>query len=284
MTCEPPSDRPRGRPRRSVADGADATAGPTAGRRRAACTLLAVASVAYNGWLLELWVPTGLDPAHSYVSEAFAADQPYRGMFSSIELCCAALLVSAALCAYPHRARKLPRAGWVAIGAFGVFSGLDVMVPIRCAPSLGGGCEPVNPWHTSTSGLVHFALFASMALFVADTRRRQGGNHGPMRRWGPWLLTLSMAAALATVGPLFGHAGGHGVAQRLHLLCVGLWFLLLAADLRADAVPLPPGRSVVDAGVREGGVEQPDHVDGVAARVDGHVHGNLDRVPRDHTG
>ncbi|MEV6551899.1 DUF998 domain-containing protein [Streptomyces sp. NPDC051597] len=193
--------------------------------------------MAYNGWLLEFLVPTGLDPANSYVSEAFAADQPYRILFSGIELSCDALLVSAALFMYREDARRLPRAGWVAIGAFGGFSVLDVMVPIRCAPSLGGGCEPVNPWHTATSGLVHFALFASMALFVADTRRQHGAGHSPIRRWGPWLLFISMAAALATVGPLLGHPGGQGVAQRLHLVCVGLWLLLLAAGLRPGAVP-----------------------------------------------
>ncbi|MFG2721827.1 DUF998 domain-containing protein [Streptomyces sp. NPDC048416] len=235
---------------RPAAVGVDAAARPAAGRRRAAFTLLVVASVVYNDWLLEFLVPTGLDPANSYVSETFAADQPHRVLFSGIELTCAALLVAAALCMYGESARTPARAGWVAIGAFGGFSTLDVMVPMRCAPSLGGGCEAVNPWHTTTSGLVHFALFASMALFVADARRRNGVSHGPVHRWGPWLLLFSMAAALATVGPLFGHPGGQGVAQRLHLLTVGLWFLLLAAGLRPRAVSLTdePGSGPSAAG------------------------------------
>ncbi|MCC3778463.1 DUF998 domain-containing protein, partial [Streptomyces sp. UNOB3_S3] len=139
-------------------------------------------------------------------------------------------------------------AGWWSLVAFGAASVADVAVPMRCAPSVESPCEAVNPWHTTTSALVHLALFASMALLV--TAAALGAPRRPaVRRWGPWVLGTAMTTALATVGPLFGRPGWHGVPQRAHLLLVGVWFVLLAVALRAEArrpraaaarVPDPP--------------------------------------------
>ncbi|MER6076574.1 hypothetical protein ABT187_49585 [Streptomyces sp. NPDC001817] len=42
---------------------------------------------------------------------------------------------------------------------------------------------------------------------------------------------VSMAAALATVGPFVGYPGGHGIAQRIHLATAGAWFALLCVEL-----------------------------------------------------
>ncbi|GAA1912660.1 hypothetical protein GCM10009753_50820 [Streptantibioticus ferralitis] len=190
-----------------------------------------VASVVYNDWLLQFFLSTGLDQRDSYVSELFAADQPYRTLFSCIELACAALVITAAFLArslFP----QLLAAGWMAVVGVGVFSAADVLLPMRCAPSIERHCAEVNPWHTTTSGAVHFALFASMALFIVASH--QGAPCLPLvRQWGPWLLPTSMAAAIATVGPFFGHPGGQGIAQRIHLVSVGVWFVLLSAELIA---------------------------------------------------
>ncbi|MER6306932.1 DUF998 domain-containing protein [Streptomyces sp. NPDC001657] len=206
------------------------------GRRDAwAARLLAVAAVLYNGWLLEFVLPTGLDPRHSYVSELYAADQPLRGLFGGIECVCAALVVLGALLAYGPAAGRWSRAGWAALAGLGLSSLADVALPMRCAPSLEPGCEAVHPWHTATSALAHFFLFASMALLsraaVTERPHRQ-----LIRRWGPRVLALALPAAVCTVGPLFGRPGWHGVPQRIHLVLVGVWFALLAAEsLRSAA-------------------------------------------------
>ncbi len=206
------------------------------GRRDAwAARLLAVAAVLYNGWLLEFVLPTGLDPRHSYVSELYAADQPLRGLFGGIECVCAALVILGALLAYGPAAGRWSRAGWAALAGLGLSSLADVALPMRCAPSLEPGCEAVHPWHTATSALAHFFLFASMALLsraaVAERPHRQ-----LIRRWGPRVLALALPAAVCTVGPLFGRPGWHGVLQRIHLVLVGVWFALLAAEsLRSAA-------------------------------------------------
>ncbi|MDH6125008.1 DUF998 domain-containing protein [Kitasatospora sp. GP82] len=211
------------------------------GHRRTlwAALLLTLASVVYNDWLLEFLLPTGLDPRHSYVSELYAADQPFRQLFSWIEVASAVLVTAGALLARGSAPGRLAAAGWWSLVGFGTFSVADVVLPIRCAASVERACEAVNPWHTTTSALVHFALFASMALLIvsADIERPRLPL---IRRWGPWVLPSALVTAVATVGPLFGRPGWHGVPQRAHLVLVGVWFALLAAAL---------AKSVVDRGV-----------------------------------
>ncbi len=194
-------------------------------------TALAVAGALYNSWLLELVLPTGIDPRHSYVSELYARGQPFRGLFSTTEVLCAALVGWGAWQARSLSARSdAEAAGRWALAGFAACSLADVTVPMGCAPSVEAGCRAVHPWHTVTSALVHFCLFASMALFVTAARK---GNEAlePVGRWGPWLLGGALVSALCTVGALLGLAGWHGVAQRVHLLLVGLWFVLLSQSV-----------------------------------------------------
>ncbi|MEU7133613.1 DUF998 domain-containing protein [Streptomyces sp. NPDC046261] len=213
-----------------------------AGGSRAAWAplLLAMAAVVYNDWVLEFVLPTGLDFRHSYVSELYAADQPFHELFGGIEIVAAVLVVAGALLAGRQAPGPLASAGWWSLVAFGASSVADVIVPMRCAPSVESPCEAVNPWHTTTSALVHAALFASMALLVAAAATDRPPSP-LLRRWGPWVLASALLTALSTVGPLLGRPGWHGMTQRAHLLLVGVWFVLLAAALRADArrAPVP---------------------------------------------
>ncbi|WP_269858287.1 DUF998 domain-containing protein [Streptomyces sp. RPT161] len=176
--------------------------------------------------MLQFLIPTGLDQRNSYVSEVFAADQPHRLLFSGVELATAVMVMAAGLMAVDGAL-----GGWAAVVAFGMFSVADVALPMRCAPSRESGCPADNLWHTLTSALVHFSLFASMAAFIiaAHSAPRRWPLAG---RWARWLLPVSMAAAISSVGPYVGWPGGHGIAQRIHLVTVALWFFLLAAELR----------------------------------------------------
>ncbi|KOV58223.1 hypothetical protein ADK64_37290 [Streptomyces sp. MMG1121] len=199
-------------------------------RWRVAAGLLLVVAVTYNDWLLQFWVRTGLDQRDSYVSEAFAADQPHHVLFSVVELVTATLVMAAAGLVVTGLPRGWPAAGWGALMVFGACSVADVALPMRCAPSREAGCPVDTIAHTTTSGLVHFALFASMAAFVVATRAATGEDCRA-GRWARWLLPVSVAAAVSSAGPYIGHPGGQGVAQRIHLLTVGLWFWLLATQL-----------------------------------------------------
>ncbi|MEV5376560.1 DUF998 domain-containing protein [Streptomyces nondiastaticus] len=198
------------------------------GARRAAWPL-AVAAVTYNAWVLEFLLPTGLDPRHSYVSELYAADQPFHVLFGAVEVV-TALLVAAGAVPLPHRpgSNRWSVAGRWSLVAFAASSVADVVVPMRCAPSVNRACEAVNPWHTATSALAHAALFGSMALLVTAAAR--GARWPLIRRWGPWVLAAALVTSVCTVGALIGRPGWHGVPQRAHLLLVGVWLALLAAS------------------------------------------------------
>ncbi|OIK03715.1 hypothetical protein BIV23_20925 [Streptomyces monashensis] len=223
--------------------------------------MLCVAAVLYNDWLLQFFVTTGLPQASSYVSETFAADQPHRLLFGTVELSCAAILIAASALAARSAPWGLALAGWSAVGVFGGCSVLDVLLPMGCAPSVEHGCPPDNFQHTTTSGLVECSLFMSMALFGLAVRRPAVGSPVPGRlpggpvpgrpgpvagRWAPYLMPVSMASAIATVGPYLGHPGGQGIAQRIHLVSVAVWFVLLAVEARRAGSP--PGRREGDPG------------------------------------
>lgn len=201
------------------------------GRRRTwAARALTAAAVLYNGWFLELPLPTGLDVRHSYVSELYAADQPYQALFGGIEAGCAFLVIAGALLARDLLPGPLARTGCWALAGFGASSLGDVLLPMRCAPSLEPGCAAVHPAHTLTSALVHFFLFASMTTLCAAAASAPV-RMPAVRRWGPRVAACALVSALSTVGPLVGHPGWHGLPQRLHLLMVGAWFALLAGAL-----------------------------------------------------
>ncbi|MGY5124933.1 DUF998 domain-containing protein [Streptomyces nigrescens] len=209
-----------------------------------AALLLATAAVLYNSWVLAFALPTGLDPRHSYVSELYAADQPFRLLFGGIEAACAVLVMAGALLAGRSAGGLWARVGWASVLALGMSSLGDFILPMRCAPSVEWSCDAVHPWHTATSALAHFFLFASMVFFcVAGAGERP---RLPMiRRWGVRVLAAALATAVSTVGPLFGHPGWHGIPQRAHLLLVGVWFALLAAELTGLGATVGPslGRS-----------------------------------------
>lgn len=204
--------------------------------RRAAAGCLVAGAVAYNDWLLQFWVATGLDQGDSYVSEAFAAEQPHRVLFSAVEVGTAVLVVTAACLGVRTRPGSWPLVGWGALAMFGACSLVDVAFPIPCAPSLEAGCPVDSVAHTLTSGLVHFTLFASMAAFVI-ARRSGSAERVWAGRWACWLLPVSLASAVLSAGPYVGLPGGQGMAQRVHLITVGLWLGLLAVSLRQDITP-----------------------------------------------
>ncbi|SOE16107.1 Protein of unknown function [Streptomyces sp. 2323.1] len=196
-----------------------------------AAVLLALTGLIYNDWLLAFVLPTGLDARHSYVSELYATDQPFHALFAIIEVIAAVSVTSGALLALRRASGRWSSAGWWSLIAFGAFSVADVLFPMRCAASVERSCEVVNTMHTTTSALVHTAIFASMFLLTVAARH-EADPAPAIRRWGPVILPCALVSAVATVGPLFGCPGWHGVAQRVHLLLVGAWLLVVAQALR----------------------------------------------------
>ncbi|MET7361291.1 DUF998 domain-containing protein [Streptomyces sp. NPDC005562] len=224
---------------------------PAGGRRSATVRRTAVAALVaggllYNAWVLEWAVPTSLDPRHSYISELYAEHQPYRELFAGFEFTCGVLVLIGALAARRCTPRSLPpsaaraqRCGWWMLAGFAAASLGDVLWPMACAPSLDPACRPVHPAHTITSALCHFFLFASFAAHTWAARHRKDAPGGPVATWGWWLAGAALLSALGTVGALLGHPGWHGVPQRVHVLLVGVWLVLLASYAARPAAPAP---------------------------------------------
>ncbi|EST35070.1 hypothetical protein [Streptomyces roseochromogenus] len=116
---------------------------------------------------------------------------------------------------------------WATVGrsmvvAFGAFSVADVALPMRCAPSLEPGCPADN------------RLLAHHDQRPGPFRpvRPDDGVHsrGTPRRLAPSAGPALGAPAPAIVhdrgrlfhGPYFGHPGGHGIAQPIHLVTVAV--------------------------------------------------------------
>ncbi|MDI3421666.1 DUF998 domain-containing protein [Streptomyces luteolus] len=206
----------------------------------------------YNAWVLELFVPTPLDPRHAYISELYAEGQPYRGLFAALEMAGAACVLVAAAGArscLPRPSLWAWRCGWWMLAGFALSCIADVLLPMACAPSLDAACHPVHPAHTVTSALSHFFLYASISSHTWAARQQRGQRIDPVGGWGVWLLPATLLSALLTVGPLLGFPGWHGLPQRAHVMLAGTWLIVLAVHLAthpaitsARQLPLQPGR------------------------------------------
>ncbi|MFD1812281.1 DUF998 domain-containing protein [Rhodococcus gannanensis] len=212
------------------------------GRRRLALVvLLAVGAVTYTSWLLELVLPTGLDPARAYTSELAALDQPYGFLFRTADLVTAAILLVAAVLAlslWPRR--MLTTIGWAALGVFAVATGADSRMPLHCSAHASAQCAALEDsgvyddsrlLHELTSTTAATAAAVSVFAFLIAAYRY---------RWPRWLLwsVIGIVAAyvVGTAWTLWAvQADGRGdeywllgYAQRLQLLAVSGWIAYLA--------------------------------------------------------
>ncbi|MCF2529848.1 DUF998 domain-containing protein [Yinghuangia soli] len=166
-----------------------------------AAILLAVAAVAYSSWVLEILLPTRLSSVDGYASELFAADQPYRWVFGSLDILAGVCAVAAALLVLPQvagpRTGRRPahlgwarlgwvHLGWAALAVFGIATLLDVVFPLDCAPSLpacaaleeGGLASWRHNVHLVTSVIANAAAIAAIgALWLAARHRDAQPSH-----------------------------------------------------------------------------------------------------------
>ncbi|WAU80041.1 DUF998 domain-containing protein [Streptomyces sp. Qhu-G9] len=226
--------------------------------RTAAAVLLALGALAYTAWTLEVVLPTGLSPAHAYVSELAAADQPYGTLFRTTDLVAGVLVAAGGLLAL----RVLPRGGpgalvgRVALVLFGTATAVDSRLPLSCTPTADPVCAAQErtglvPWahsaHTVSSTVALCGILVAMVALTPPARRRAPGS--PPARSGPGLVVLELAATVWTLAAIAaletGHEGwGIGLAQRLQVGVVAIWLGVLALSLlRAPAPGAPlPGR------------------------------------------
>ncbi|MGR8010833.1 DUF998 domain-containing protein [Streptomyces hypolithicus] len=218
---------------------------PPAGTRPVAVLLL-LGAVAYTVWLLEAVLATGLDPLRSYVSELAAADQPFGGLFRTTDLVAGLLVLAAASAAF---ACCRPRGrwevtGWAALALFGAFTATDSRLPLSCAPTLDARCvadetaglvPATHVAHAWSSGLAMTgAVVAVVALTVAARRRRP---RSLLARIGHLIAGAELAATVWTLASVAAFEAGAGnwllgAGQRLQVLLVAVWLVVLALSVR----------------------------------------------------
>ncbi|MEV7191492.1 DUF998 domain-containing protein [Streptomyces sp. NPDC093510] len=213
---------------------------PTA---RAVAVLLLAGALAYSTWSAEVFVPTGLSPRTAYVSELAAEDQPYGTFFRTLDFLAGLLVLVAAASALlrlPLRDRW-SAAGWAGLALFGAATAADSRLPLSCAATADAGCAAREragavPWthtaHTVSSSLAVAGALIGMVLLTVAARRR-ADRWPSLARTGPLLVVLELAATgwtLASVAAFEAGRGtwGLGIGQRLQVLSIAVWLVLLA--------------------------------------------------------
>lgn len=95
--------------------------------RTAVAALLGLGALTYSAWALEAVLTTDLAPAHTYVSELAARNQPHGSLFRTTDLLAGTLVWAAGLLASlrPPFPGRWTRAGWVALVLFGTATAVD---------------------------------------------------------------------------------------------------------------------------------------------------------------
>ncbi|MFD9862367.1 DUF998 domain-containing protein [Streptomyces alboflavus] len=227
-------------------------AGAHRGARTAVAVLLALGALAYTTWALEVFLPTGLSPLRSYVSELAAEDQPYGTFFRSLDFGAGVLVCAGAVLALLWRVRpaglsrglaRLTALGWAGVALFGAATAADSRLPLSCAPTADAACvareraglvPAAHSAHAVSSSVAVAGALLGMVLLTVVVRRA-GAREGT--RAGGGLLTLLLGVELAaTVWTLAAVAAfdagrgtwGLGVAQRLQLLTIAVWLVVVA--------------------------------------------------------
>ena len=219
----------------------DAAPTPSSHRRASVLVaLLAIGAVTYTSWLLELVLPTGLDPARAYTSELAALDQPYGFLFRTADLVTGVVLLVAAILALTLRRRLLTTIGWAALGMFAVATMADSRMPLHCAAHAGAQCAALEDAGVyDDARLLHETTSASAATRNAstDTAAAVAAYRYGWPRWLRWSVVGIVATyVVGTVWTLWAvDADGRGddfwllgYAQRLQLLAVSGWIAYLA--------------------------------------------------------
>ncbi|MFI2613962.1 DUF998 domain-containing protein [Streptomyces sp. NPDC018584] len=211
--------------------------------------LLLLGALLYTTWAVEAFLPTGLAPLQTYVSELAAEDQPYGTFFRTADLLAGLLVLAASVGAL----RGLPRrgwttAGWAGLALYGAATAADARLPLSCAPTADAACAAREaagtvPWthsaHAFSSALaIGGALLGMVLLTVAA--RRGAGTWPVLARTGPALVVLELAATAWTLASVAAFEAGRGtwglgVGQRLQVLFIAVWTVVLAWSLAAAA-------------------------------------------------
>ncbi|MEU6989128.1 DUF998 domain-containing protein [Streptomyces sp. NPDC046465] len=225
---------------------------------RVLTVLLLAGALAYTTWVSEIFLPTGLSPRTVYVSALAAEDQPYGTFFRAADLLAGLLVLAGAAGALrwlPGRGRWAA-AGWAGIALFGAATAADSRLPLSCVATADAGCIAREragdvPWthsaHVVSSGLAATAALTGMVLLTA-VARRHAASWPVLARTGPAVVALELAATCWTLASIAAFEAGRGtwglgIGQRLQVLFIAVWLVVLARSLMTAAEPPARNRS-----------------------------------------
>ncbi|WP_137722844.1 DUF998 domain-containing protein [Prescottella subtropica] len=204
-------------------------------RRYTVAALLIAGALLYSSWVLAVVLNSGEGPFDGFASQLAATDQRYGIVYRTGDLLTGIVLVVAAAVALTFTPRRmLTTVGWLALGVFGFGTIADSRLPLRCSTTV---CEETqeplaHQWHALTSTVSVTAAVVSALAFIAAlyVYRAPAG----MRAAG---VTVVVLFVIGTVWMLVGvdeTSGSHvwlGFAQRIELLSMSGWMVLVAATL-----------------------------------------------------
>jgi Protein of unknown function (DUF998) len=190
-----------------------------------AAGLLLIAGCAYSLWLLEFFLPTGLDPVRSFVSEHYPVFQPYQRLFRAADVVAGTAYVLAAdlLRRVLPPARAAAALCWSLV-VFGAGTVIDAVFVPDCVSTVDPVCERLEftgqvSWphlvHLGSSVVTEFAV-----VVVAFATVRLAGRYGSRadRKLVRVLFTSWVVAGFACVAAY--PFGWPGLPQRIQLLVV----------------------------------------------------------------
>ncbi|PTR25651.1 uncharacterized protein DUF998 [Rhodococcus sp. OK519] len=208
-------------------------------RRYTIAALLIAGAVLYSSWVLAFFINSGEGPFEGFASQLAATDQRYGILYRSGDLLTGIVLTVAALLGLTITPRRfLTTVGWLALGVFAVGTIADSRLPLRCSkPACEAEQVPLtHQWHALTSTVsVTAAVVSAVAFIIAVFVYR-----APRAMW--WSgLTVVVLFLIGTLWMLVGvddPSGSHswlGFAQRVELLSMSGWMVLVAATLLSDS-------------------------------------------------
>lgn len=176
------------------------------------------AAVAYSSWVLEWFLPGGVDPLRSYASELAAVAEPHGTLFARAETASGTLLVAlgALLWLWSRRGRLIP-AGLVLWGGATV---ADSFFRMPMVTTVGPGASAALTEAEKSAVLVHSLCSSTaavgMALVGAGLWLIARGRAGRMLA-GVFLALLAMVAVTSGLHEVGGPNLWLGLWQRLSL-------------------------------------------------------------------
>lgn len=188
------------------------------------------AAVAYSSWVLEWFLPGGVDPLRSYASELAAVAEPHGTLFARADTASGTLLVAlggALLWLWSRRGRLIP-AGLVLWGGATV---ADSFFRMPMVTTVGPGASAALTEAEKSAVLVHSLCSSTaavgMALVGAGLWLIARGRAGRMLA-GVFLALLAMVAVTSGLHEVGGPNLWLGLWQRLSLAVAAVVIVTVA--------------------------------------------------------